>query len=127
MEDISAGRITECTDKEKALELKKMIMNINGAGGQLFSDHIINLFEDVNGNMKADKEKMLAVFDAFEQMDKKAQRRYQIARRLGMVKSPHQMEQLDAKHQETVNYYYSQLELDGDFETFLLGLLRRYI
>ena len=127
MDDINAGIITECTDKEKALELKKMIMNISGVDGHLYSDHIINLFEDVNGDMQADKEKMLAVFEAFEQMDTRGQRRYQITRRLGMVRSMRQMDHLEAKHQDIVNHYFSLLDTAGEFEAFLIGLLRRYI
>jgi len=90
-------------------------------------DISINLFEDVNGDMQADKEKMLAVFEAFEQMDTRGQRRYQITRRLGMVRSMRQMDHLEAKHLDIVNHDFSLLDAEGEFEAFLLGLLRRYI
>jgi radical SAM superfamily enzyme YgiQ (UPF0313 family) len=127
LDDIDAGLMKEPTDKEKTLELKKMLENIDGADGHLYSDHIINLFEDVNGNMKTDKEKMLSVFAAFEKLDALQQRRYQIARRMGMVSSISHLEFLSGAQQEKVNSYLSQLDTEEKFEGFLLGFLRRYI
>jgi radical SAM superfamily enzyme YgiQ (UPF0313 family) len=126
-EDIAEGRLIECTDREKMLELKKMIEHIDGADGSLYSDHIINLFEDVNGNMKTDKEKMLSVFNAFESLPEPEQRGYQIARRMGMVRSLAQFGRLNSSQKESVNAYLSQLDTEETFETFLSRLLRRYI
>jgi len=114
MEDIEAGRVTECTDKEKVLELKKMIENIEGADGYLYSDHIINLLDGVNGNMTADKEKMLSVIEAFEALNPQEQKRYQIVRRMcGM--------------QGKADMYLEKLDSEEKFEAFLLRLLRQYI
>ena len=126
-DDISAGRLTECTDKEKMLELKMMIEGIEGAGGYIYSDHIINLFEDVKGNMKSDKQKMLSIFDEFESLNEEDQRRYQIARRMGMVRSLSQINRLSREQRETVDSYLSRLSSTDEFEAFLSRLLRRYI
>jgi hypothetical protein len=127
IDDIDAGRMMEGTDVEKMRELKKTIENIEGADGHLFSDHIINLFEDVNGNMKTDKEKMLSVFAAFEKLDARRRREYQMARRMGMVSSLSHMELLDGERREMVNTYLSRLDTEEKFEAFILRLLRRYI
>jgi len=127
MEDINSGHIKECTDQEKMLEIKKMIENITDADGLLYSDHIINLHEDVGGNLKTDKERMLSVFDAFEKLDPYDQKRYQIARRMGMLRSVSQMPLLGGEHMGKVEMYLSQLDSEEKFENFLLRLLRRYI
>ena len=126
-DEISAGHITECTDREKMLELRKMIEHIEEAEGHLYSDHIINLFEDVKGSMSADKERMLSVFASFENLSPKEQRRYQIARRMGMVRSLAHMDSLDRDRQETLNSYLEKLNTENLFEDFLSALLRRYI
>jgi len=125
--DIDAGRIIECTDKEKALELKKMIENIRGAAGYLYSDHIINLFEDIKGNMTADKEKMLAVFAAFEELDIHEQQKYQVARRIGMVRSLSDYKLRDKEQDMVIDSYLSKLVSSEKFEDFLTNCLRRYI
>jgi len=113
-DDINAGLIRECTDLEKLLELKKMIENLESADGYLFSDHVINLLPGIQGNMKTDKEKMLAVISDFESLDVQDQKRYQISRRAGMAGS-------------YVEDYLYELSSEEDFERFLAEFLRRYI
>ena len=127
IEDISAGLREECTDREKALELKKMIERLSDADGRLFCDHSINLFEGVSGSMRADKEKMLSVFDGFESLDEREQRRYQIARRLGMVGHISHMALLFDDQKEKVDALLGMIDTEEDFEAFLLSLLQRYI
>ena len=127
MDDIDAGLISECTDVEKALELRTMIENLDGADGHLYSDHIINLFEDVNGNMRTDKADMLSVFADFLRLDTMERQRYQIARRMGMVRSLSHLGILDVRQRETVDMYLSHLGTEEMFEAFLLKFLRQYV
>jgi len=126
-DDIAANRIKECTDREKMLELKKMIEHIDGADGHLYSDHIINLFEDVRGNMNSDKENMLSVFAAFEDLDIAEQRMYQIARRLCMVRSLRHFAFLNLEQRKIVHSYHVQLDTEDAFESFISKLLQRYV
>jgi len=126
-DEINSGLIKECTDKEKALELKKMIEHVHNADGYLISDHIINLFEDVGGNLNADKGSMLSVFEDFESLSAENQRRYQLARRMGMVRSLSDMPRLTREQNATVESYLSRLDTEDEFEAFLLKLLRRYV
>ena len=126
-DEISSGRVIECTDLEKVLELKKMIENLSGADGHLYSDHVINLFEEVNGNMKTDKEKMLSVFEDFLDLDIEDRRRYQLARRMGMLRSLSQLHMLRGNEREAAEAHLSQLSGEAEFEALLSKLLRRYI
>ncbi|MCL2616858.1 MAG: radical SAM protein [Defluviitaleaceae bacterium] len=126
-DDIHAGLMAECTDVEKMRELRKMIENIHGAKGHLFSDHVINLFENVRGNMTTDKEEMLAVFAGFEALDERSKRRYQVARRMGIVGSLKHMHLIGSDQIEIIDRYLSQLSTDAEFEDFLLRSLRSYI
>ena len=127
MDDIDAGRMAECSDWEKALELKKLIESIHGAGGRLYSDHIVNLFGEINGSLTTDKEKMLSVFEAFERLDARDRRRYQLARRLGGVSSLYHFSKLEDDELARLDKYLSQLESDEELEAFMLRRLRRYI
>lgn len=127
MGEFATEAIRECTDKEKALELKKMIEKLETPKGYLYSDHIVNLLEEVNGNMKTDKRKMLAAFEEFEKLDAGEQRRYQLARRLAIVGAPSHMELLAGGQVEKIDAILSQLDDEEKFEAFLLRLLRHYI
>lgn len=127
MEEIKSGRMTECTDIGKMLELKKMIENVHGADGMLFSDHIINLLETVNGNLTTDKQEMLATFEAFEKLDPHDQRRYQLARRMGRIRSVSQMKYLSQEQLSKIDEYLSKLTTEEEFEAFLLRFLRQCI
>jgi radical SAM superfamily enzyme len=126
-EDIQAGRMRECTDLEKAFELKKMIEHLEGATGVLVSDHIMNLFEDVGGNMKTEKEKMLSVFTAFEKLDDVEKLRYQLARRMGMVRSIRNMAYLTREQNTAIDGYLEKLDTPEVCEAFIQKLLRRYV
>ena len=116
-EDIEAGLMTECTDKDKLMELKKFIESVDSADGYLYSDHIINLLNNVNGTLKTDKEKMLSKIAAFEGLDAAGQRRFQLERRMGMF----------GVLPEEIDELLSRLETEEEFEAFLSSFLREYI
>ena len=116
-EDIEAGLMTECTDKEKLMELKRFIENVDGADGYLYSDHIINLLNTVNGNLTNDKERMLSEITAFEELGPDEQRRFQLTRRM----------RLFGARPEDIDMLLMQLDSEEKFEGFLLSLMREYI
>jgi len=81
----------------------------------------------VQGNMTADKEKMLAVFAAFEKLSIQEQQKYQVARRIGMVRSLSEYERRDSEQDMVIDSYLSRLKTEKEFEDFLTDCLRRYI
>ena len=86
MEEVrDAGGWTEGTDMEKLLEIRKMIAHIDPAKahGKITSDHIINLLQEVNGDMDTDIPWMLDYIDSFLALPELEQRKYQMARRMG--------------------------------------------
>jgi len=124
--DIDTGRFIECTDIEKAMEIKHMIEIINKCDGKIVSDHIINLFESVKGNLKNDKEKLIGIFEEFEGLTHLEQQKYQIARRIGLVRSVNNMKDLNMEQTLYIDELLEQSKKCG-FEFFLTKLLRRYI
>ena len=123
---IDEGRFTECTDLEKALELKHFIENLHPSSSRIVSDHIINLLENVKGTLPQDKEKILAVFEELEGLTPENQRSYQIARRIGLVRGIRDMKALNDEQMQRVKELQKTAENYG-FEEFLRELLRRYI
>lgn len=125
-EDIDKGVITEATDVEKALELKHLIESINNCDGEIVSDHIINLLENVKGNLKNDKDYLLDIFNTFENLSQEEKEKFQIARRLGLVRSIGDMEMLNQDQINRISEIHAYSKEVG-LEKILKDLLRRYI
>lgn len=91
-DDYRQGRFDKCTDIMMAAEIRLMIENLDGITSALKSDHILNLFESVEGAFPADKARMLAILDDFLNMEPQRQCIYQVGRRLGIFSSPADMD-----------------------------------
>jgi hypothetical protein len=68
-------------------ELKTLIENLDGISSIVKSDHILNLFEDLEGKLPHDKDAMLAVLESFLDTEPQKQDLYRIGRRLGVFSS----------------------------------------
>ena len=87
MEEVrDAGGWTEDTDMNKLLEIRKLLAHIDPtkANGRITSDHIINLLQEVNGDMDTDLPWMLEYIDSFLALPKLEQRKYRFLRQLSL-------------------------------------------
>ncbi len=83
-EDYKAGRFEKCSDLMAANEILMFIENLEGITSIIKSDHILNLFEEVEGAMPEDKERMLSIIRSFLSMNPEHRCLYQVGRRLGL-------------------------------------------
>ena len=96
-EDMASGRFEKCTDLMMAEETLLLIESLDGITSVLKSDHILNLFENVEGQFPDDKERMIGIIRAFLDMAPERQTLYQLGRRLGFfanlgdMDSPHRL------------------------------------
>ncbi len=90
--DFKEGRFEKCTDIMMARELKLLLENLDGITSVIKSDHILNLFETVEGKLPEDKESMLDVIDTFFNLAPEDQVLYQVGRRMGFFKDPKDLE-----------------------------------
>jgi histone acetyltransferase (RNA polymerase elongator complex component) len=86
-EDCQAGRFERCTDVAIAEEILTFVEGLGGITSVVKSDHILNLFGDLEGTLPHDKERMTAILRDFLAMDPERQRLYQVGRRLGLFSS----------------------------------------
>ncbi|MDY6823636.1 MAG: radical SAM protein [Thermodesulfobacteriota bacterium] len=82
-EDYTAGRFKKCTDLMMAEEILLFLESLDGIHARIVSDHILNLFEEVEGDLPQDKEKMMQPVRRFLEMPAHDQMLYQVGRRLG--------------------------------------------
>jgi radical SAM superfamily enzyme YgiQ (UPF0313 family) len=125
-EDYETGRFEKCTDIMMVKENKLLIESLDRITSVVKSDHILNLFENLEGTLPQDKERMLEILRAFLAMEPERQSLYQVGRRLGFfsclsdMESPHRL----AKAEKT----YQQLGITPDnVDEVIDELMKRFI
>lgn len=88
----TAGRFDPCSDIEVAGEIRLFLEHLNGTTSEVCSDHILNLFGDLEGRLPEAKAHLIAKLDAFLSLDPHEQMLYQVGRRMGMFMSLSDME-----------------------------------
>ena len=81
-----SGDFEKMGDRETAEELLVFLQSLAGITSRVRSDHILNLFEEIDGVLPDDHEQMLAVIRRFLAMDPEEQTLYQIGRRTGLFR-----------------------------------------
>jgi radical SAM superfamily enzyme YgiQ (UPF0313 family) len=83
-DEYAAGRFEKLTDVETAKELLLFLESLEGITSAIKSDHILNLFEEIDGKYPEDKERLIDVIRKFLEMDPHQRMLYQVGRRLGL-------------------------------------------
>jgi radical SAM superfamily enzyme YgiQ (UPF0313 family) len=82
-DEVAAGRFEKPTDLEMVGEIYTFIDALEGIDSTIVSDHILNMFQEVEGKLPESKERMLSVLQSFLDLDVGEQVLYQVGRRLG--------------------------------------------
>lgn len=123
------GGWTEDTDMNKLLEIRKLLAHIDPtkANGRITSDHIINLLQEVNGDMDTDLPWMLEYIDSFLALPKLEQRKYQMARRMGFPLDWKQLWRMRESDQKIVEDLAKNIVDEKDWEKKLHTYMDHYI
>jgi radical SAM superfamily enzyme YgiQ (UPF0313 family) len=125
-EEVQAGRFEKCTDLEVAKEILLFIENLDGITSVVKSDHILNLFGDLEGTLPDDKERMLAILRTFLAMDPARQRLYQIGRRIAVFSGLSDME--NPRRLAKAERVYRELGVTADNVDEITGeLMKRFV
>jgi radical SAM superfamily enzyme YgiQ (UPF0313 family) len=90
-EEAKKGDFQKPTDTMMAKELRLFLETLDGIDSYIKSDHILNLFETIDGKMPEDKEKMISIIDRFFELDPNQRALYQVGRRMGFFRGPDDM------------------------------------
>ena len=99
--DYKSGRFEKCTDIMMAEEILLFIENLNEITSVLKSDHMLNLFDDLEGKFPDDKDRLQEIPRTFLNMDQQRRCYYLVGRRMGIfhrlsdMESPHQMTRVE--------------------------------
>ncbi|MFN2353018.1 MAG: radical SAM protein [Desulfopila sp.] len=80
------GEFTKLGDRETAEEILLFLEELGDITATVKSDHILNLFEDIEGTLPEGKEKMIGVVRSFLDLPPNEQMLYQVGRRTGVFR-----------------------------------------
>jgi coproporphyrinogen III oxidase-like Fe-S oxidoreductase len=80
-------RFERCNDLEVVRELRTFIENLGDISSYLVSDHILNLFADLKGELPGAKTRLLSILQGFLDLNEDEQMLYRFGRRLGVFTS----------------------------------------
>ncbi len=81
----TAGDFEKCNDVTTAKEILLLIQNLSGITSVIKSDHILNLFQEIEGRLPEDKKNMTDILENFLSMEPKDQMLLQVGKRIGIL------------------------------------------
>ena len=124
--DVQAGDFSPLGDVQMVEELLLFLENLEGIQSTVKSDHILNLLQEVEGQLPGDRERMTAPLHAFLAMPAKDQLLYIVGRRSGVFSRLEDLQDRElAGHAEKIRTAYDvTMENIGDFTA---EMIRRFI
>ena len=121
-----AGRFVKLSDIEMVREIRLFVSKLNGITSMIASDHILNLFEEVQGRLPDAKAHILAVLDRFLASSAQDQCLFQVGRRLGVFT---RLDDLNSpKRRRKVEAFCEQHGITPDnVEAMIAEMMKRFI
>jgi histone acetyltransferase (RNA polymerase elongator complex component) len=125
LEKVQSGEFQPLTDDEIVREERLLLDNLDGTGYYI-SDHILNLLEEVEGDLSQDKAAMIGVIDRYLDMPPEERANFRVGRRVGIYRYLDDMH--DARRHSQVESLRKRLQQEGwDEDEFLDDFRRRYL
>ena len=107
-------------------ELHSFIVNLEGITSYLVSDHILNLFADLKGQLPGDKEYLLSVTQRFLDLSEEEQMLYRFGRRLGAFTNLDDLN--DAPRRMRVSQIMSENKVNSqNIDSLIDQMMQRFI
>ena len=120
------GEFEELTDIEKLREIRTLIEGIDRPDVTIVSDHIVNLVGSLNHPIR-EKNRMLQKIDEVLNLPEREQKRYQLARRHGIVEEYSHMASVPQQRLAHLDKTVSLYESPESWEAHLSEILRQYV
>ncbi|MGD9948589.1 MAG: radical SAM protein [Desulfobulbus sp.] len=121
-----SGRFVKLGDRETAQEMRLFLQSLSGINSRIKSDHILNLFEEIDGVLPGDQARMLAVIDRFLNLPPYEQVLYQIGRRTGVFRQLADLKHPGLRHQ-ALGYVEQWMVTPENVDQICDQLMQRFI
>lgn len=125
-EDYVSGKFKKITDREAAGELRLFISSLDKMNSRITSDHVLNLFEDVNGLLMSSKDEMLEKIDSFFELSDYDKMIYQVGRRIGLFRGVKDMK-IDSSYSRAEEMARRNNVTPENVDDVISELMKRFI
>jgi hypothetical protein len=84
-DEVRSGRFRKCPDSLAAEEILLFLENLKGISSYLTSDHVLNLFQELEGRLPDDRSRMIDILRSFLALDRESRFLFQLGKRLGIL------------------------------------------
>lgn len=124
---VETGELQLMSDDEIIAELRLLIQTLEGIHSCFVSDHILNLLEELEGQLPDAKEKMLAAIDRYLAMERSEREHFRLGRRAGFYRSLDDMSQPNLRARVEEIRKRIESERPGRFEETISELMESFI
>ena len=124
---IESGELQLMNDDEIIVELKLLIENLDGIHSRFTSDHILNLLEELDGDLPQAKEPMLAVIGRYLALDSAERENFRLGRRGGFYRSLNDLKNPELRARVDQIRERIEGERPGQFEEVISELMESFI
>lgn len=126
-EMMQKGEFTPLGEEDVLREIRELISGLEGISTTIVSDHMLNLLEELEGTMPADKTKLLAAMDRYFSLAEEDRLIFRLGRRQGIYRSMDDLAVETAYCQlRTIVQRYEKRER-GSLEKHLSSIMNHFI
>lgn len=115
------GLFHNCTEEEKALELRSFVNQLDGCSSYIISDHIINLLPAVEGYIDKNRKDILKYMDEYFALPELEKKRFQLARRLYYIDSWKSLPYLNTSQLSNIDFMIKKVSDPYSWDKLLLS------
>jgi hypothetical protein len=124
---METGELELLTDDEIVAEERLLIENLDGIHSRFTSDHILNLLEELDGELPGAKQPMLDLIDRYLALDRSERENFRLGRRAGYYSSLEDLANPDRRARVDQIMRRIETERPGQFEQVISDLMESFI
>ncbi len=125
-EEVEKGKFKPLHDDAIIREEKLLIENLSAITSYLYSDHILNLLEEISGKFPGEKQRIEKTLEKYLEFPEQKREMFRLGRRSGYFRTLDDMDNPSLK--EAVEDIYQQVKNSGySVDEYITRLLRRFI
>jgi hypothetical protein len=127
MQKVEDGTFVPPDEDMIVREIRTMIEHLDGISTTLVSDHILNLLEEVEGTLPADKPKMLGIIDRYLNLSETDRLLFQLGRRGGALRSVEDLQHPMMRSRLEEATRQIEKEMPGGIPEYIQAVKRQFV